>query len=193
MLKITAISNEKKNGLFFPSEYNRLTLLQWLKDGRTIVLTTDSEETTKGRRYLEGAIVPAYCEWQYKIDPRDRGKDEQRRILFKQDFHYELIEDRNGDPKRAVLSTRGEAGNVARKYTEWAQENGAPVPNAKLFKIYRDQWSIDPRFPTFYDFLSFLDLKCDSMPSNETMEKLKKDEVKLKHPEEENELDKIPF
>jgi len=34
MQKITAIPNETKNGFTFPSEYNKATLLEWMKKYR---------------------------------------------------------------------------------------------------------------------------------------------------------------
>ena len=39
------------------------------------------------------------------------------------------------------------------------------------------------RFPSFFEFLDFLGLECDAMPSSETLEKLGK-ETMLKYPEE---------
>jgi len=182
MEPITAIPNKEKTGFHFPSEYNRLRLLEWFQKFKTFHIVPADEETIKGRRYLEGAVIPAYCEWQYKINARNRGKDEQRRFLFKKDFNYEIIKDREGNPVRAPVSSKGLAAIISDTYTRWASENGAPIPNPKLFKLWRDKWKNDLRFPTFFEFLDFLELECDAMPSSETLAKLETDEPDIEYP-----------
>lgn len=191
MNPITAIPNAQKNGFHFPSEYNRALLLEWFKKYKRFKIIPDFEDTIPGRRYLEGAIIPAYCEWQYGINAREKGKDEQRRFLFKRDFNYEIVENRDGNPVRAVLSSKGLASKINDTYTKWASENGAPIPNPKLFKLWRDKWKNDLRFPSFFEFLDFLELECDAMPSSETLAKLEVEEKEIAYPE--NKLGKVPF
>ena len=145
MLKITAVVNKEKTGFHFPSAYNRATLLTWFQKFKTFHIVPADTETVKGRGYLEGAVIRAYCEWQYGIPARDSGKDEQRRFLFKRDFNYEIVKNRKGDPVRAVLSSKGLASIINDKYTKWASENGAPIPNPKLFKEASDFFQINWR------------------------------------------------
>ncbi len=38
------------------------------------------------------------------------------------------------------------------KYVEWAMENGAPVPNVDLYKKYRDEYSMNPRWDCYHDW-----------------------------------------
>jgi hypothetical protein len=174
--------NSTKDGFYIPSEYNKGTLKDWLKKYKAFDLTPRVEESVSSRRFLEGAVIPAYCEWQYGINARDLGKDEARRLLFKQDFNYEILENRKGVPVKSPLSSKGLASQINQTYTRYAEENGAPIPNASLYKLWRDKWRLDHRFPTFFDFLDFLELQCDSMPSDQTLKKLGVEE-KIDYPE----------
>jgi hypothetical protein len=164
---IIAIPNEKKTAFAIPSDHAKSMLLSWFHKYEKFKIEPITEETRKGRKYLEGAVVPSYCKWQYGIDPRDPEKDEARRYLFKRDFNYEIITDRDGKPVRMPKSSRGQANAILERFTEWASENGCPIPNPALFKLYRDKWSMDPRFSSYHDFLDQLDLAEDAMPSTE--------------------------
>lgn len=182
-MKITLIPNENCNGFSVPSEYNKTILSQWLKKYKFFSLEPEIPETEESRGYLEGGVIPAYCEWQYGVNARDKRKQEQRRSLFKQDFNYEIVKNRNGDPTKAVLSSKGLAKTILSRYTNYAQENGAPIPNPDLYKLWRDKWSQDFRFPSFFEFLDFLGIQCDSMPSNETLSSLvTQNETKIEYP-----------
>ena len=44
--------------------------------GQEIELT--KEESRASRGYLQGAVIPSYCQWQYNINPKDKGKDDAR-------------------------------------------------------------------------------------------------------------------
>lgn len=177
MKEITARANETKNGFTFPSEYSKALLLEWMKKYSKFKITPIDTETRKGRRYLEGAIIPEYCSFQYDIDPCELTKDEARRWLFKRDFNYNIIQDREGNPVRIPESSKGKANDLIQAWTQWATENGCKVPNPELYKLWRDKWKVDGRFPTFHEFLKFLKLDCDAMPSAETLKVL---EVKKK-------------
>ena len=183
MQKITAVPNETKTGFHFPSAYNRATLLEWFKKFKAFEISPVDTESRRSRGYLEGAVVPAYCEWQYGINPKERGLHEQRRFLFKRDFNYEIVENRDGETVRAPVSSKGMAAALANTYTQWAEQNGAPIPNPELYKLWRDKYQIDPRFPTFFEFLEFLGLECDAMPSQTTLAKLKVEEPEIEYPE----------
>lgn len=138
------------------------------------------DESRASRGFLEGAVIPAYCEWQYNIPAKAKGYDDARRYIFKKDFNYEIVKSRLGTPQRIPLSTRGQAKVVLDKFTRYAQENGCPVPNVELYKLYKNNWSMDKRFPTFHHFLEFLDLQVDAMPSDQTLKVL--DIKKIEYP-----------
>ena len=185
MQKIYLKPNKDRLAFSVPNDYSKGRLQEWLKKYDGFWVEPDITDSIKGRRFLEGAIVPEYCKFQYNIDPRDPNKDEARRLLFKRDFNYEIITDRNGNPERVPLSTKGLANEVSNKFTEWATENGCPIPNVKLYKEWRDKWKLDGRFPTFHDFLKFLNLECDAMPSAETMKLLEPvNPIKVDYPED---------
>ncbi len=167
-----------KDGRFtFGSDYARRSFLDFVtkNPNQWFTLSPAKRESKKQRGYLEGGVIPAYCEWQYGISARDRTPETSttRRFLFKRDFNGEVIKDRHGDPTRIPTSTKGVLNDVTTRYTEWAQQNGAPVPNADLFRMWRDEYSTEFRFATFFDFLDFLGVECDSMPSSATLKKLK--------------------
>jgi hypothetical protein len=133
-------------------------------------IQVEKDESRASRGYMEGAVIPAYCEWQYNIPTRSKGYDEARRYLFKRDFNYEVVENRQGSPSRIPVSTRGKAKLVLDVFTRYAEENGCPIPNVELYKTYKEKYSMDNRFPTFHDFLDFLGLQVDSMPSKQSLE-----------------------
>lgn len=192
-MQITALTNKDRTGFFIPSEYNKQTLKQWLKEYDAFEITPKEKESKSGRGYLEGAVVQAYCHWQYDIDPRAKGMSEARRFLFKRDFNYEIQKNRKGDPVRTPVSSKGKVKEITDIYTQWAEQNGAPIPNPALYKLWRDKWSMDARFPEFHDFLVFLNLECDAMPSSQTLEKLREQTDPVDYPKETNEIDKCPF
>ena len=175
MKALTLIANEKRNGFSTKSDFTRAKLAEWLKKYKHFSVVPKVTDSVKGRRYLEGATVPAYCEWQYGIPAAERGRGEARRDLFKRDFHYDIVKNRKGEPTRIPLSTVGFVNDVSTRYTEWAEQNGAPIPNPALFKLWRDQYSMDLRFEDFYDWLDFLGIDESTMPSKETLSKLDDD------------------
>lgn len=175
-MKMIAGPNDTANG-FRLSEYNSARLKEWMKKYKYFEIVPLIGDSPKGRRYLEGAVIPEYIYFQYGIDPRDQQRDEARRYLFKRDFNYEIIKDREGNPAKVPMSSVGKVKELLNEWTEWATENGCRIPNPELYKLYRDKWKVDVRFPTFHDFLTFLGLECDAMPSAQTLKKL---EVKPK-------------
>ena len=77
-MKIIAVPNKDRTAFHIPSEFNRARLLEWLRKDDRFEITPVIRESVKTRRYLEGAVIPAYCKWQYGIDPRDHGMAETR-------------------------------------------------------------------------------------------------------------------
>lgn len=140
------------------------------------------KETKSSRRYLEGAVMVAYAHWQYGVDPKDKTKHEICRQLFKQDFNYDIETSRNGEPRRVAKSSKNQAKVLLADFTRYAEENGCPIPNAELYKLYKNKWSMDKRFETYHHFLEFLGLEVDAMPSAQTLKVL---DVKVEYPQEE--------
>lgn len=171
-MEIYLTPNKEKNGITIVNEYQKARFMEWLKKYNTFKIEPVAEDSQNGRRYLEGAVVPAYVKWQYGIDPREPGKSDVRRDLFMRDFNSDIVTNRNGNPERVAVSSKGEVKNILNNYTRYAEENGAPIPNPDLYKKWRDEWSMDIRFKNFYEWLDFLGIEEDAMPSAETFKKL---------------------
>lgn len=168
-MKIFAIPNKERNGFHIPNEYQKGQFFEWLKKYSRFEIVPVVTDTEKARGYLHGAVEPAWCEWQYGIDPREQGLGELRHFLFMRDFNYRIIKGRDGLPVKAPQSSKGKTAEILSTYTRYCEENGAPLPNPELYKTWRDQWRMDERFPTFKDWLLFLNIGQDAMPSAETL------------------------
>jgi len=171
-MEIYATPNKDRNGFTVVNNYQRGQFFEWLKKYDSFKIEPVIQESSNRRRYLEGAVIPCYCKWQYAIDPREPGKADQRRVLFMRDFNSDIVTNRNGDPERVPLSSKGEVSNILNTYTRYAEENGAPIPNPELYKKWRDEYGMDIRFKDFYSWLEFLGIEEDAMPSAETFNKL---------------------
>jgi hypothetical protein len=172
MKQILAQPNKEKTGFYFASEYNRRTFLDWLKKYEYIEVRPRAKRSKKRQAFLEAAVIPCWGKFNYGLDPLKPSDVEKARMLFKQDFHYEIVKDKSGNPKRIEKSLAGCHADVLDVYTRYAEENGAPIPNADLYKCWRDQFGMDFRFQNYYEWLNFLGLEVDSMPSRETLAKL---------------------
>lgn len=172
MKPIHAQPNKDRTALHFPSAYNRATLLQWLKKYDWIELRPKPKRSRKRQQFLEAAVIPCWGKFNYGLDPTDPKDVARARELFKLDFHYEIVTGKDGNPKRVSKSLSQAHADVLEKYTEYAEQNGAPIPNPELYKLYRDQYSHEWRWENYYDWLEFLGLEVDAMPSMETLKKL---------------------
>lgn len=138
------------------------------------------EESTESRGFLEGAVMKAYCSWQYGIDPKMPRMAKTRRYLFYRDFNYDIQTQRGGEIVRLPKETsRGNAKPIIGAFTRYAEENGCPIPNPDLYKLWYDKYSM--RFPKYWEFLEHLGLEVDAMPSPQTFRKLD-DEAKVDYP-----------
>ncbi len=169
---IIATPNKERTGFHFPSEYNRRVFLDWLKKYDSFKIEPRARNTRKRRAFLEAAVIPCWGQFNYNLDPRKPENAETARTLFKQDFHYEVVKDRKGQPKRVAKSLADSHADVLEIYTRYAEENGAPIPNPDLYNLWRDQYSSDFRWDNYYDWLTFLELEVDSMPTRECFKKL---------------------
>jgi hypothetical protein len=159
-----------EHGLTIPSEYNKAKVKQMVKDGTKLFeLTPRIRASKKQTGYLEGAVVYAWAKYQYGLDPRDPATHDKARNLFKQDFWYEVIKDRDGNPKKTLKSLAGSHRQALDAYMEVAPENGYPIPNEKLYLKWRDEYSMEPRWSNFYDWLDYLGIEEDAMPSDELL------------------------
>lgn len=169
------------------SDYIRDGWLDYMKEhnGQMVHIVPIVEDSQNARSYLEGAVIPEYCEYQYNIPKRELGKAETRRFLFKRDFCFEMHKDRNGEPVKAPKSSKGVVKEILDVWTRWADTNGCPVPNPELYKLWKSKWIHKYEW---YEFLDKLGIDCDGFPTNETLAKLEEDNGKLEYPEMEEEV-----
>lgn|SRR3990167_227133 len=173
MRKITAELNEAGTGITITSEYNRAVLKDWCKEYKYFDITPKAKKSRKRQAFLEAAVIPCWGKHQYGLDPRKPKDVEIARILFKQDFHYDIIKDRDGNPRKIMKSLAGHHEAVLEAYTEYAEQNGAPIPNVELYKKYIDEYSFEFKWSNYWDWLDALGLECDAMPSREAFDVLK--------------------
>lgn len=167
MKKILVKKNKQGTGFDLGSDHNRAVFKDWLQKHDLFEITPRIRGSKAQVRYLEGAVIPAYAHFQYDIDPRDPHQHEIARTLFKQDFHYTIVTDRAGKLRRVARSLKDHHREVLDKYTTWAAENGAPIPNEKLYELWRDEFSMEVRWNSYWDWLHELELAPDAMPSSE--------------------------
>lgn len=171
MQKILVRSTDK--GLRIESDYNKALIKQLVKEGTTLFeLRPRKMATRKQVGYLEGAVIFSWAKYQYDLDPRNPENHELARNLFKQDFWHDIIKDRNGQPKKVIKSLKGQHSVALDKYLEIAPENGYPIPNPDLYKKWRDEYSMELKWDNYYDWLDYLGLEDDAMPSAEAFNKL---------------------
>lgn len=162
-----------ETGLQIPSEYNKILVRQMVKDGITLFeLKPRKIASRKQQGYVEGALIPSWGKFQYNLDPRNPENAALSRSLFKQDWWYDIIKDRHGKPKKVLKSLKNAHREVLDKYSEIAPENGYPIPNAELYKKWRDEYSMEPKYSNYWDWLDILGIEEDAMPTKETFEKL---------------------
>lgn len=169
-MKFHALLTEK-GGFTFGSDYAKARFIDYAKKhpGDPIEIVA-GVESKKARGYLEAAIIPSYCKHQYGLDPRTSHPDAMR-YLFKTDFAYDIVRDREGIARRVPRSSQGQAVALANLYTEWAVQNGFPVPNAALWKRWKNEFKSDGRYATYWDWLEALGLEEDAGPSQVPEEK----------------------
>lgn len=168
---LTAEPHKDSFKLTIPSEFNRIRIKELVKnDGvKYFELRPRVRASRKQQGYLEGAVIWVYAKWQYGLDPRKPETHEQARYLFKRDFHYDVVKDKDGKPQRVPKSLRKKHAEALDTYVNWAQENGAPVPNEQLYKLWRDEYSMVPTWEHYWDWLDQLGLEHDAHPTRETI------------------------
>lgn len=171
-ITVTTIKEGTPIQLWIPSEWNAQIFRQWQKTDGYFRIRPVKRQTKQQVKYLEGAVIPCWGKYQYGIDPRNHEMAETARTLFKQDFNHIIIKDVKGNPRRVAQSLKGKHIEVLDKYTEYAKENGYPIPNEDLYKLWRDKYSMDLRWISYWDWLEAVGLEVDTMPSDQTIKRL---------------------
>ncbi len=157
-MKYTALS---KNGkLEMQSEYTRENFKKFLlkHDGARIEFVPVLPESSKQRKFFEGAIIPLVTFYQENLDHRN-GEDLYKvREWIKQEFNSEMVVV-GGKTKVVPKSTK----NVLRdgflqRVVDWLTENYSPPHEALSPEKYRD-WR-DRVFP-FGGPENYIDYLCE--------------------------------
>lgn len=158
----------KEGKLEFRSEYNRARFIDYAKKNGPVVIELKPRDkiTPEARGYFEGALVPAYCEYQEGLNPLNKDDLDAVREMFKAEFNGRWIVDINGKPKKVGRSTttltRQEFREVfIQKIVDYFMENQIPVPNPDLYKKWRDQYFHREPELTFWQWLRKHKIKCD--------------------------------
>lgn len=174
------VATIRNKGLNFAPEV-RERFVEYLSENEGTKLEITTPETKASRKFLEGAVVDIYCEHKYNI-PRRQKNRKQKRMLFYRDFNFDIITNKDGDPiKVPKESSKGMAQQVLKAFNEYAIRDMCPVPNPELHKTWNKKYSMDLRFDCYYDWLDFLEIEVDAMPTNEIFKKLY--EEKVEYPE----------
>lgn len=150
-------------GLDFLTRTNHERFLAFCRENPNIRLriTPDLVESKHLRRYFEGGIIAALCEYTDGYDRRNPADREAMRDLVMREFNGELRHDLHGRTVRVARPSKGrEALNaLVERVTDYMAENGIPVPDPALFKRWRDEFSSDVW--DFYDWLDMHNLRPD--------------------------------
>lgn len=157
-------------GLDFVSRYNQNRFLAFCRENPNVRLriTPDLPESRLLRRYFEGGIIAALCEYTDGYDRRNPADREAMRDVVMREFNGELRPDLHGNMVHVARSSKGrEALNaLVERVTDYMAENGIPIPNPDLFKRWRDEFSGEVW--DFYDWLDMHNLRPDgTMKSSE--------------------------
>lgn len=161
MTAFTALIRE--NRLDLGSDLQRTRFAQFCKEnqGAKVRIELISVESNEMRRYFEGGIIAALCEYHENFDRRNPDDRRTMRELVKEEFLGVLVPGLHGEPVRVARSSKGrkELRELLERVTEYMQENGIPVPDPALFKKWRDEYSFE--HPDFYDWLAIHKLRPD--------------------------------
>lgn len=129
-------------GMFF-TEYNRARFKQYLKENAGIYLQIKPlrDESSKMRRFFEGAVVPLVTFYQENMDYRNSHDNEEVREWLKIEFNGEL-KIVAGKAHKVAKSTKGSdvLPDFIERVIAWMEEQGyqTEMLNPELYKVWRD-------------------------------------------------------
>lgn len=154
--------------LDFRSGYNEMRFRDFQKKNPGVLFELKPKQkiSHEARGYFEGALVPAYCEYQEGLNPLNKDDLDAVREMFKAEFNGRWIVDLKGKPRRFGRSTntlsRADFREVfIQKIVDYFMENQIPVPNPDLYKDWRDKYSHKEPELTFWQWLRKHKIKCD--------------------------------
>lgn len=156
---IAQSKKDKSGGLWMGSENNAIRFKAFLQKNPGIYLRIEpvTPESTKQRRFFEGAVIPMITYFQDGMDHREPDDNKRVREWIKLEFCPDFI---NIEGKRKLVpgSTKGklEKDHLIEKVIGWMEEQGMPTellsPND--YKSWNDTIRMDGDGPDNYiDFL----------------------------------------
>lgn len=158
----------KDGQLDFRSQYNEMRFRDFIKKNPNAIyeLKPKQKISPEARGYFEGALVPAYCEYQEGLNPLNKDDLDAVRDMFKAEFNPRWIVDLHGKPKKVGRSTKTLSRHDFRevfiqKIVDYFVENQIPVPNPDLYKKWRDEYFHNEPELTFWQWLRKHKIACD--------------------------------
>ena len=128
------------------SAYQRTDFHNWMSqnEGKYITVTPHEKISKEKRGYFEGAIVPAYCDWNESLDPKNPEHRDLVREMLKTEFNGVMVKGVWNEPHKIPRSTarlsNDEFGNFLNRITAHFEENQIPIPSADLYKRWVDMF-----------------------------------------------------
>ena len=147
------------------SSYQKATLDKWLQEneGKYLEVTPRDKISVGKRRYFEGAIIPAYCEWHEALDHKNPDHRELVREMLKTEFNGTVIKGVFDKPQKVARSTANlsneDFGRFLERITNYFAENHIPIPDPALWKRYTDMFQDE--CSDYYEWLEKHNMRCD--------------------------------
>jgi hypothetical protein len=153
-----------KEGRLQFGPYVKAQFLTFLKENGPVRLkiTPELPESSKLRRYYEGAVVPLVAYYQEGLDHRSHEDRRKIREWLKEEFNGEMVEI-NGKVHTVAKSTKGRAvlAPFVERVIDWINENYDPPSEAldpEKYKHWRDTVFPFGGADTYIDYLVELKL-----------------------------------
>ncbi len=137
------VGPDGKGRLSLGSDENRARLADFLKanKGTRIRIDPYTPESSKQRKFFEGALVPFVTFFQENLDHHDSSDLDRVRDWLKIEFNGQYIT-LGGKAVRVPKSTKGELNRgLLERILDWCGEQGYPIEflNPEEYKDWRDR------------------------------------------------------
>lgn len=118
----------------------------WLSknEGKLVVVSPHEKVSSNKRGYFEGALIPAYCDWNEALDPHNPDHRELVREMFKTEFNGTFVKGLWDTPHKIPRSTarltNDEFGQFLERIARYFEENQIPIPDPELYKKWVDMF-----------------------------------------------------
>lgn len=151
------------------SGFQRASMNAWMQanEGKYLEVTPRDKISNNKRRYFEGALIPAYCDWHEALDPMNKDHRELVREMMKTEFNGTVIKGVFDKPQKVARSTahlsNEQFGRFLERITTYFIENQIPVPDAELYKRWVDMFQDE--CSDYWEWLQKHRMKVDGTPT----------------------------